>query len=196
MELLSLPNDQLISKLVELKLSEINSLCQASSLFQDRICQNDDFWKAKFQHDYPALSNTINIGLIPRYSGWKQAIIAQVNLWKIFQSFLDEFLVMTVYLPFQLLPPDYQLNAEDYSRLPLLSVFTKKGDTVLELSKYREKFWIYSEIFEIDDPVYQNQQDLVTRGLPDFYLKFISQPVHSIELKNNGIRFAFFKHKI
>jgi len=88
------------------------------------------------------------------------------------------------------------LNAEDYSRLPLLSVFTKKGDTVLELSKYREKFWIYSEIFEIDDPVYQNQQDLVTRGLPDFYLKFISQPVHSIELKNNGIRFAFFKHKI
>ena len=72
MSLESLPDEKIIEIALFLPLSGIYKLCLTNKRFNDIICDNDYFWREKFQKDY---------GKIEWEGNWKELYMNFGNVW-------------------------------------------------------------------------------------------------------------------
>lgn len=82
MELLkmqSLPLEILFEQAVQLDLPTLTSLCQTNHYLYEVLCNNNNFWKVKFKHDFGEVAPAA-------VTNWKTYYLAYNNLWM-----LDDF---------------------------------------------------------------------------------------------------------
>lgn len=183
MELFSLPQDKLLETLVPLPLSTIQSLMNSNSEIYRRIVEDEEFWEAKFKHDYPNLIESYERQLYFRFDNWKQIYIFQKNIWKSFRNLLDELMSMDTPIPEDYSDPEYVWSQKDAEKMPELIVYGRYGE-LIDITKYPygsayENYTIRSdETFE----TYSDEGELLSKGLPQVMEVFNKFPVYSMKL--------------